>query len=302
MRQALLAVAGAALIGRILVAPAYAEIGHMLSKSPIADYSEAIRLDPKNAVAYGNRGMAYYGNSDLDRAIADFDEAIRLDPKDATAYNNRGAARLGKGDRSPIVYRTIVKDSRWRVPKAVFLYKSNGLAQRDKGDVGLAIADFSEAARLAPKDALIYNNRGAAYVADGDFDRAIADFSEAIRLDPKYAEAFNQRCYVLAITGQAQQALADCEESMRLRPFDDADALDSRGFAHLKRGDFDRAIVDYDAALKHHPTTASSLYGRGVAKLRSGDSAGGGADIAAAKSIQADIADQFSRIGVTATE
>ena len=302
MRQALLAVAGAALIGRILVAPAYGEIGHLLSKSPIADYSEAIRLDPKNAVAYGNRGMAYYGNSDLDRAIADFDEAIRLDPKDATAYNNRGAARLGKGDRSPIVYRTIVDDSRWRVPKAVFLYKSNGLVQRDKGDVGLAIADFSEAARLAPKDALTYNNRGAAYVADGDFDRAIADFNEAIRLDPKYAEPFNQRCYVLAITGQAQQALADCDESMRLRPFDDADALDSRGFAHLKRGEFDSAIVDYDAALKHHPTTASSLYGRGVAKLRNGDRAGGGADIAAAKAIQADIADQFSRIGVTATE
>jgi tetratricopeptide (TPR) repeat protein len=297
MRKALLAAIGAALMGTVLAAPAR---GDMFKT--IADFNEAIRLDPKNAVAYGNRGMVYYGNSDLDRAIADFDEAIRLDPKDATNYNNRGAARVAKGDPSVIVYRTIVEDSRWRVPKAVYLYKSNGLVQRDKADVDLAIADFSEAARLVPKDALTYNNRGAAYVANGDFDRAIADFNEAIRLDPKYAEPFNQRCYVLAITGQEQQALADCDESMRLRPFDEADALDSRGFVHLKRGEFDSAIIDYDAALKHHRMTASSLYGRGIARLKNGDSAGGASDIAAAKAIQADIVDQFSRIGVAATE
>ena len=45
MRKALLAVAGAALMGAVLVAPACGE--------PIADYSEAIRLDPKNTIAYG---------------------------------------------------------------------------------------------------------------------------------------------------------------------------------------------------------------------------------------------------------
>jgi hypothetical protein len=46
----------------------------------------------------------------------------------------------------------------------------------------------------------------------------------------------------------------------------------------------------------------SSLYGRGVAKLKNGDSTGGIPDIAAAKAIQADIVDQFSRVGIMATE
>ena len=58
----------------------------------IADYTEAIRLDPKNANAYSNRGYAYSDKGDTDRAIADFTEAIRLDPKFAIAYNNRGLA------------------------------------------------------------------------------------------------------------------------------------------------------------------------------------------------------------------
>jgi hypothetical protein len=50
--------------------------------------------------------------------------------------------------------------------------------------------------------------------------------------------------------------------------------------------------------LKVHPNTASSLYGRGVAKLRKGDSSGGNADIAAAKAIQVNIDEEFARDGV----
>jgi hypothetical protein len=43
---------------------------------------------------------------------------------------------------------------------------------------------------------------------------------------------------------------------------------------------------------------ASSLYGRGLAKLRKGDTTGGNADIAAAKTIEADIVGEFARYDV----
>ena len=63
----------------------------------IADYNEAIRLDPKYAFAYNNRGNAYRAKGDNDRAIADYNEAIRLEPKYMTAYFNRGLANLLAG-------------------------------------------------------------------------------------------------------------------------------------------------------------------------------------------------------------
>jgi hypothetical protein len=74
--------------------------------------------------------------------------------------------------------------------------------------------------------------------------------------------------------------------------------LDSRGFVRLKSGELSSAIADYDAALQINPKHASSLYGRGIAKVRSGNSAGGNGDIAAAKLIQPDIADEFANYGV----
>jgi len=43
---------------------------------------------------------------------------------------------------------------------------------------------------------------------------------------------------------------------------------------------------------------ASALYGRGLAKLKQGDTAGGDADISAAQTIQGDIGDDFTRYGV----
>ena len=123
----------------------------------IADFNEAIQLDPKSAHAFRNRGVAYAKQRRQDRAIADFNEAIRLDPKSALAFRNRGV---------------------------VYAYK---------GDYDRAIADFNEAIRLDPKSAPAFRNRGVAYAYKGDNDRAIADFNEAIRLDPNNALAFCNR-------------------------------------------------------------------------------------------------------------
>ena len=52
----------------------------------------------RNAPAYLNRGFAYGKKGDLDRAIADYDEAIRLDPKCAVYHLNRGDTYRLKGE------------------------------------------------------------------------------------------------------------------------------------------------------------------------------------------------------------
>ncbi len=62
----------------------------------------------------------------------------------------------------------------------------------------------------------------------------------------------------------------------------------------------DAAVSDYDAALRHRSQLAFALYGRGLAKLRNEDAAGE-ADIAAAKALQADIAQEYLRYGIQET-
>jgi tetratricopeptide (TPR) repeat protein len=68
----------------------------------IADFDQALKLDPDSIFALNNRGAALARKGEYDRAIADFSEAIRLDAQSATSYNNRGTAyaRIRQYDRA----------------------------------------------------------------------------------------------------------------------------------------------------------------------------------------------------------
>ncbi len=54
----------------------------------LADCDEAIRLNPKHAMAHTNRGATWHKKGRYDKALADLDEAIRLEPGTALAYRN----------------------------------------------------------------------------------------------------------------------------------------------------------------------------------------------------------------------
>lgn len=138
--------------------------------------------------------------------------------------------------------------------------------------------------------------RGLAYDIKGQYDRAIQDYDQVIKLTPNDAGVFGSRCLARATVNQLQPALADCNESLRLRP-NDAGTLGSRGFTYLKLGLFDASIVDYDASLGIEQN-AYTLFGRGIARRKKGDLAGGDADIAAAKAIKIDIAEDFAKLGL----
>ncbi len=70
----------------------------------VADYSTAIRLEPKFAGHHVARGFFQLTCGNTSESIKDFDAALQIDPKYAPAYNDRGMARVTTGElkqRSP---------------------------------------------------------------------------------------------------------------------------------------------------------------------------------------------------------
>jgi tetratricopeptide (TPR) repeat protein len=56
----------------------------------IRDYDEVIGLDPTTSDDFDSRGFAYHMNNRQEKkALADYAEAIRLNPRNYNAYNNR---------------------------------------------------------------------------------------------------------------------------------------------------------------------------------------------------------------------
>ena len=60
----------------------------------IADFDDAIRINPNYAGAYNNRGGAKLLLSKINEAITDFDETIKINPEFINAYTNRAQAKI----------------------------------------------------------------------------------------------------------------------------------------------------------------------------------------------------------------
>ena len=99
-----------------------------------------------------------------------------------------------------------------------------------------------------------------------------------------------------ALAQQPCRALADCDALIRANPT--LAAYERRGFLHLigRQGldDVHKAIADFSAAIAIEPARALSMYGRGMARLMSGDSAGQN-EMEAAIMLQSNVEAEFKR-------
>lgn len=166
-------------------------------------------------------------------------------------------------------------------------------------DYPRAIAAFDEVIALQPQFAKAIAERAFAREAAGDLAGAMIDHDAVLRLTPDRPNAWSHAGWIRALRGvDLDQALAYCDKAVDLEA--SIDPLDSRGFVHFRRGEFDLALADYDAALRLAPRSASTLYMRGFVKQRAGDPAAGSADIKKALKIDPHIADVWKRRGVEA--
>ena len=161
-----------------------------------------------------------------------------------------------------------------------------------------AISDFTHAIGWQRTLSEAYLGRADAYEKRGDYSHAMADYDQLIEMHPHDSRAFNDRCWNRAVQGQQLElALSDCNQAVTLSP-NDADILDSRCFVNFRMSQYSSAIGDCDAVLKIYPKRAPSLYVRGLAKLKTGDTAGGNADIAAAEALDSTVAQTYAGYGV----
>ena len=142
--------------------------------------------------------------------------------------------------------------------------------------------------------AIAYAHRGGAWGTKREYDRAIESFDQAIRLAPSFAGGYVGRALTYEFKGQFDRAIEDYNQAIRLDPTDDS-LVGERARAYLRAGRFDPAIADYDAVLRRNPRDPFALYGRGLAHRHKGDAARAAADIAAAKAISRDIAEDMER-------
>src|SRR5579872_878554 len=226
----------------------------------IADFSQAIQLNPKYTFAWFNRGKTYADKKDLDHAVADYSEAIKLDPNNIDAYYLRGKAYLAKKDYDSAIadYNHLIEGN----PKiAAAVYNDRGVAYTNKNDIDRAIADYSQAIQLDPKDAQAYTNRALMYQAKGDLDHAIADFTQTIALKPSFG-LYYSRAIAYRDKRNYDDAIADYSKAIEINP-KQLDLIHNRAAAYRHKGDFRSAMADYTREIELDPKIWAAFFSRG---------------------------------------
>jgi tetratricopeptide (TPR) repeat protein len=120
----------------------------------------------------------------------------------------------------------------------------NGYSMLISGRYEEAIDPLSMAIELNPGLIKAYYYRGITYVKLGDDQKAMKDFDKAIELDPKFAKAYYCRGLLYGPLG-----VKDFDKAIDLNPkFENAYA--SRGYAYLHLKDYQKAIKDFDMAIR----------------------------------------------------
>jgi tetratricopeptide (TPR) repeat protein/serine/threonine protein kinase len=233
----------------------------------IADLDKAIKLDPKSAPAHNALGVALHDQGKLDEAIAEYRKAIELHPEYALARSNLGGAleKQGKPDEAVAEHRKAIDLD----PKSAMAHNNLGVALRDQKKLGEAIAEFRQAIALDPKFALAHNDLGAALYDQGKLDEAAAEFRQAIALDPRFAVAHRNLGHALYDQKKLEEAVAEYREAIALDR-KSAVAHCNLGSALYDQRKLDEAIAEYRQAIDLDPKSALPHSGLGNALREQG--------------------------------
>ena len=254
---------------------------------------------PTDAAAFSRRGAARASRGDLAGALADFDQAVKLDSGNIEFLRQRAElhARMHAPNKALEDLDRLIAakpdDVDGRLMRA-------GLrrSQDHKADVRADIDAAAAAASRTSDRRLII---ASVYSDLGDYPQSIAQYDAWIAAHPDDSRrpmALNGRCWARALSGvDLPLALKDCNAALSAQPHTPS-FLDSRGLVRVRIGDYAKAIADYDEVLAADDKMAWSYYGRGIAKLRLGQKAGGEADVKKAAELASDLPDKAKELGI----
>ena len=223
---------------------------------------------PQVRRAYDGRGYAWCDKKEYDKAIADYTEAIRLDPEIRRRLlqprQRLDGRRTNTTRPSPITPRPSGS-----IPKSAALRQPRQCLVPTRRSTTRPSPIYTEAIRLDPEVRSAPTTTAARPGSSKkEYDKAIADYTEAIRLDPKYAVRLHEpRQRSGSKKRNTTRPSPIYTEAIRLDPKFGL-AYSNRGLAWHDKKEYDKAIADYTEAIRLDPerrptpTTTAATPGR----------------------------------------
>lgn len=270
-----------------------------------ADFSQAIKLDPKNSGAYlelaqlrlfqkkipeaeslleqsllynpnSAQALSLLASADLfqkqpAKAVSRVQQQIAKSPQNSEMYDLLAGLQLQTGDANGAL--ASAQKAMQLNPKDSAAVMAYTRAQVATGDTGKAVATWQQWTKDHPQDAQAFSILGTLQDAQGNRDAAMASYKRALALQPDQAVSANNLAYLMTETGgNLDVALSLAQTARRLMP-NSPDTADTLAWVYYQKGNYDSGRDLLEDALKTSPTSASIHYHLGMIYSKLSDKA-----------------------------
>lgn len=189
-----------------------------LSKA-MADYDQALMVDPNYALAYFNRAKVHFENKQYAASLSDYTIAIEKGLDNAKCYTNRATvyALMNRNQEALADFA----NAESKDPNYLELHTNRGLLYFNQAEYRSAMPDFIYYLGIEPTHPGINNLLGLCYKGSGDMTNALTYISLAIQYghqsqDSGLAVFYYNRTLVYIAQGQYTLAQQDARQAIQM--------------------------------------------------------------------------------------
>ncbi|MBK9120896.1 MAG: tetratricopeptide repeat protein [Phycisphaerales bacterium] len=227
----------------------------------VAEFREAVRLDPTFAEGHYKLGLAQKESGNLEEAASALQEAVRLDPNNAAPLFEFGEV-LRLLQRSAQAIRAYVMACELEPRNFDYRFRLAS-AYHQSGDFEQAIAEYERALGLRPQDAFVYSNLGAALAALGRDYEAIRAYKQSLEADEAQPIVLVNLATVYLNQERWDTARRTLEAAIERHP-DLSPAHERMGYTLWRMQDLLSAAASYRRAIQLDPRNSAARAGYGV--------------------------------------
>ena len=144
----------------------------------LTDLNSAISIGAQNDTVFSDRAKIYFALGDYQAACSDLDQAIKLNPSLPTHYFNRGVnhEKLGENEKAMADYNHAITMG-FNMPVAAYRMS---ILYNNKKNYAKALEYITLALKLGTGEPIYYLTRGEYSLKSGNIKSAIGDFEKSI--------------------------------------------------------------------------------------------------------------------------
>jgi cellulose synthase operon protein C len=281
------------------------EASQKLMDKAAVDFQQAIKADPKNAVAYYELAQVRLTEKKIPEAKALLQQSLDTNPNSVMALRmlvaldlvekqpakaiSRTQAQIEKSPNNSEFHaqlselQTMTGDPKGAISSAETAMKLNPSddgavmaytrAQLSQGGVGKAIETWENWVKNHPTDSRAYAILGTLQESQGNKDKAAAAYKKSLEIQPEQAIAANNLAYLMLDNGEnVDVALTLAQTARRVLPNSPSTA-DTLAWAYYHKGTYSSARDLLEDAIKVNPNSAAMHYHLGMVYSKLADKA-----------------------------